>query len=189
MALEPNALEDIFRDIERVAVALDVPERGAELVQGLKARMAAVTGQVGVVEERPSVATIEWIDPLMAGGNWMPALVELAGGENLFGKHGEHSPMLAWNTLKAADPDIIFVMPCGYDIPTTLREMPALTAHPGWHDLKAVKNGRVYITDGNQYFNRPGPRVAESLEILAEIFYPDQCHYHHEGTGWQVYRP
>jgi iron complex transport system substrate-binding protein len=121
----------------------------------------------------------------MAAGNWMPELVELAGGANLFGLAGKHSPWLSWEQLLAADPDVIVVLPCGYDLVKTRAEMPALTAKPEWSQLSAVQNRRVYLTDGNQFFNRPGPRLVESLEILAEILHPNVFHFGHEGTGWQ----
>ncbi|HEX2622808.1 MAG TPA: cobalamin-binding protein, partial [Phototrophicaceae bacterium] len=162
VALEPNSLNDVLNDFRRVAKALDVPERGENLVRQITDRMQLIATRTKSLP-RVRVATIEWIDPLMAGGNWMPELVEMAGGENLFGKAGEHSPWFTWDDLKAADPDVIVVLPCGYDIATTQREMPVLTNRNDWQSLKAVQNQQVYLTDGNQYFNRPGPRLAESL--------------------------
>jgi iron complex transport system substrate-binding protein len=134
------------------------------------------------------VATIEWIDPLMAAGNWMPELVEMAGGHNLFGTAGAHSPWLTWDELRRADPDILIVLPCGYDMDKTEQEMPPLTTRPDWPALRAVRTGQVFITDGNQYFNRPGPRLVESLEILAEILHPGHFQFGHEGTGWRRLR-
>ena len=146
--------------------------------------MATVELKAGGIAERPSIACIEWIDPLMAAGNWMPELVRMAGGTNLFGTDGAHSPWMTWEDLKRADPDVIAVLPCGFDIARTRREMPALTERPDWPGLRAVRNGRVYLTDGNQYFNRPGPRIAESLEILAELLHPRHFDFGHRGTGW-----
>jgi iron complex transport system substrate-binding protein len=108
----------------------------------------------------------------------------MAGGVNLFGKAGAHSPWMTWDDLWAADPDAIVVLPCGFGIERTRQEMPALTRQPGWNSLRAVREGSVYLTDGNQYFNRPGPRLVESLEILAEILHPDAFHFGHEGRGW-----
>ena len=108
----------------------------------------------------------------MAAGNWMPELIEMAGGVNLFGEAGRHSPWMTWDDLLTRDPDVIIATPCGFDLARTEAEMYWLTNHPRWHDLHAVKTGRVYLADGNQYFNRPGPRVAESLEIVAEILWP-----------------
>lgn len=185
VSLEPNGLADVFADMERVAAALGVPERGAALVAQLRARMAAIAQAAAAQPLKPTVATIEWIMPLMAGGNWMPTLVEMAGGINLFGEAGAHSPWMTFDDLAAADPDVIVVLPCGFDIDRTLTEMEALTTLPGWADLTAVKHGRVYITDGNSYFNRPGPRLVESLEILAEILHPSAFTFGHEGHGWR----
>lgn len=183
VALEPNALADVFADIQRVAEAVGQVERGHWLVRSIQTRMAQIARRAQPLDA-VRVATIEWIDPLMSGGNWMPELVEMAGGHNLFGEAGQHSPWLDWADLRAADPDVLVILPCGYDIATTRREMPALTGRPGWSDLKAVRDGRVYLTDGNQYFNRPGPRLAESLEILAEILHPEVFQFGHEHHGW-----
>ena len=121
----------------------------------------------------------------MAAGNWVPELVELAGGRNLVGEAARHSPWLNWETLRRHDPEIIVIMPCGFDIPRIRLEMPPLFQQPGWAKLRAVKNHRVYLTDGNQYFNRPGPRIVESLEILAEICHPDRFNFGHQGKSWE----
>ena len=123
----------------------------------------------------------------MAGGNWMPELVAKAGGVNLFGEAGKHSPWMTWEELVLSDPDIIFVSPCGFDIARTLQEMHLLSEESEWKGLKAVVAGRVLVADGNQYFNRPGPRLAESIEILAEVIHPNVFHFGHEGTGWVRY--
>lgn len=187
VSLEPNTLSDVFADFERVATALDAPERGTAKVAEIRQRMNAIAEQAADIPNKPTVAMIEWIDPLMAAGNWVPEMVEMAGGVNLFGKAGKHSPWMEWDELWASDPDVIVVLPCGFDIERSRIEMPALTRHPGWATLRAVREGRVYLTDGNQYFNRPGPRLAESLEILAEIFHPDVFHFGHEGKGWIQY--
>lgn len=122
-----------------------------------------------VRDARPSVLTIEWFDPLMPAGNWVPELVALAGGRNLLGEAGAHSPWTSWETMAAADPDVIVLLPCGFGLSRALEEVPVLEALPGWHDLRAVRAGRVAVADGNRYFNRPGPRIVESAEILAEI--------------------
>lgn len=188
VALEPNALADVFNDIQRVAEALGVPARGAEVVAQMQRRMAAVAARAEGLP-RPTVATLEWLDPLMAAGNWLPELIEMAGGRNLFGAAGAHSPWLSWEKLMAANPDVLVVMPCGFDLETTQREMALLTERPDWQALDAVRTGRVYLTDGNQYFNRPGPRLVESLEILAEIFHPSAFHFGHQGSGWHTLAP
>jgi len=187
VSLQPNGLADIWGDILKVAGALGIEAHGEALVSDLRQRMTAVQEQVTAQPKRPRVACIEWVDPLMAAGNWVPELVEMAGGENLFGEAGKHAPWMSWDELATADPDVIVVLPCGYDISRSLQDMPILEAKPGWGDLRAVREGRVLIADGNQYFNRPGPRVAESLEIMAEILHTGVVDYGHAGRGWVRY--
>lgn len=185
VSLAPYALDDIFSDMQRVADALDAQARGTELVGVLRARLSKIADKARVASERPRVATIEWLDPLMAGGNWMPSLVEMAGGVNLFGTAGEHSPWMKFDDLAAKNPDLILISPCGFDMDRAAQDLPALTNRAEWARLKAVRERRVFMADGNQYFNRPGPRIAESLEILAEITHPELFHYGHEGAGWR----
>lgn len=182
VSLEPNCLADIWTDIERVGVELGIPNEAARLIASLRARIDSVSATN--FSARPKLAYVEWIDPLMAGGNWMPELIELAGGHNLFGTNGMHSPALKWSQFVEADPDVIVVAPCGFDIERTLGEMHWLTEKDGWADLRAVQSNRVFVADGNQYFNRPGPRVVESLEVLAEIMHPDLFHFGHQDIGW-----
>src|SRR5262245_24379098 len=184
VSLNTNALEDFWEDVMKVARALDAPEKGEELVVRLKSRMEAVEEKARPTAEKPHVAFIEWIDPLMSCGNWMPTLIERAGGVNLFGEAGKHSPWMSWEDLKAKDPDLIVVSPCGYDIPKTREEMGVLVSKPDWKDLKAVQNNKVFLADGNQFFNRPGPRLVESLEMLAEMFHPSRFHFGHQTKGW-----
>ncbi len=188
VSLEPMQTADLFADIQRVADACGVSERGASLTADLRSRMDAIAAQTADLTDKSTVACIEWIDPLMAGGNWVPELVQMAGGVELFGKAGQHSPWLFWDDLWASDPDAIVVLACGFDIARARQEMPALTRQPGWNSLRAIRNGQVYLTDGNQYFNRPGPRLVESLEILAEILHPDVFDFGHEGAGWVRYQ-
>jgi len=184
ISLEAVDLAGVWADVQRVADALDVPGRGRELVARLQGRRAAIAARAGAAPGRPTVGCIGWIEPLMASGNWMPELVAMAGGANLFGRPGEHSPRMSWDDLCAADPEVIVVLPCGFDLARTRQEMPALTGRPGWAALGAVRGGRVLLADGNQYFNRPGPRLVESLEILAEALHPRSIRFGHEGTGW-----
>jgi iron complex transport system substrate-binding protein len=184
VSLAPNALADVWADIRRVAAALGASGHGEALVSELTARMTAVAARAGASSSKPTVACIEWIEPLMAAGNWVPELVEMAGGRNLFGQAGKHSPWLGWEEIVAADPDIVLVLPCGFDIPRTRAELGPLLSRPEWNRLNAVRERRVCLMDGNQYFNRPGPRLADSLEILAEIFHPEMFFFGHEGKGW-----
>jgi iron complex transport system substrate-binding protein len=183
VSLKPDSLSDVYRDIARVARALDVPQAGMRVTAAMQARLAAVRTQVAG-RPRPRVAFIEWVEPLMAGGNWMPELIDIAGGHNLFGEAGTHSGWMRWDELLAADPDVMVVAPCGYGLARCLEELPLLQAKPGWCTLAAVKNHRVYFADGNAYFNRPGPRLAESAELLVELLHPEVAGRTYEGTAW-----
>jgi iron complex transport system substrate-binding protein len=185
ISLAPYSLDDVLMDIERVGVELGEPERAKTLRSSLAHRMTSIEQRVASVARRPVVACIEWLDPLMTAANWMPELVAMAGGENLFGKAGLHSETINFEDLLKRDPDVIVMMPCGFNMERTASEMHALANRPGWSRLKVVREGQVYLADGNQYFNRPGPRIADSLEIMAEILNPDMFHFGHEGTGWR----
>jgi iron complex transport system substrate-binding protein len=185
VSLAPDGLADVWKSIEQVAEALGTPQGGTVLVARLQERIQVLEEQAAQLTERPTVACVEWIEPLMASGNWMPELVAKAGGVNLLGVADKHAPWLSWQQLQDADPDVILVLPCGFDIARTRQEMPSLTGRPEWPKLRAVQEGRVYLLDGNQYFNRPGPRLVESLEILAEILHPTSFHFGHAGNGWQ----
>ncbi len=186
VSLEPNSLADIWTDIDRVGRALNVSERASELVESSRRRLEEISSRASTLSH-PAVACIEWIEPLMAAGNWMPEIIELAGGRNLFGAAGKHSPWLEWKDVVACDPDIIFVSPCGFDINRTMQEMHLLSELPDWSELRAVKSNNVFVCDGNAYFNRPGPRVVDSTEMLAEMMHPQEFHFGHESTGWIRY--
>ncbi len=187
VSLEPNCLEDIWLDIDRVASALGAKLKGVDLVHAYKKRIRDIQNSAAKIQFKPTVACIEWIEPLMAAGNWMPELIEMAGGVNLYGEAGKHSPWMTWEQVENDDPDFIVVTPCGFDIKRTLEEMHLLSDKPSYKSLKAVKAGHVYVADGNQYFNRPGPRAVESLEIMAEILHPTEFKFGHEGVGWIKY--
>ncbi|MDP3921330.1 MAG: cobalamin-binding protein [Candidatus Omnitrophota bacterium] len=185
VTLLPNNLEDVWSGIRRIAGALKVKDRGDDLINSYRERMQAISQKAKSIGGHPRVACLEWLDPLMAGGNWIPELLALLGAEDLFGRPGEHSPWMKWEELVGQDPDVIVVLPCGWGIEKSRLEMAAVTQKAEWKKLKAVRTGRVFLTDGNQYFNRPGPRLVESLEIFAEILYPEKFSFGHEGTGWQ----
>ncbi|MBI5708733.1 MAG: ABC transporter substrate-binding protein [Candidatus Eisenbacteria bacterium] len=184
VALGPGSLADIWSDLRRVADALGVPERGVQQVARLRRRMEAVAERAGEMP-RLRVACLEWLEPPTVAGRWMPELIAMAGGDDVFGAHDRAASPLAWDDLRAADPEVIFVAPRGFDLARTRPAMAALAARPGWGDLAAVRAGRVYLGDGNAYFNRPGPRVAETVEILAEALHPEAFRFGHEGVGWE----
>jgi iron complex transport system substrate-binding protein len=183
VSLKPDSLADVRADIRRVAEGLGAVEEGDGLLRRMDERIAKVRARVAG-RARPRTVFIEWADPLMAGGNWMPELIEAAGGDNLFGVAGKPSGYMHWDEIVAADPEVIIVAPCGYGLARTLEEQPVLASRTGWHDLRAVQGGRVYFTDGNSYFNRPGPRLAESVEILAEILHPEVAPPERGGKAW-----
>ena len=184
VSLEPMGLGDIWRDIAAVAVALDASDCGAQLVRQLTERLEVIRAKAALQHARPSIACIEWIDPLMHAENWLPELVDVAGGIIMMGEVGCHSGYFEIQELAAHDPDVVAIMPCGFDIARSMREMPTLASRPEWPQLSAVRAGRVFVADGNQYFNRPGPRVVESAEILAELLHPDTFDFGHQGSGW-----
>ena len=182
--LQTTDLAGVWSDLRAVARTLGQEAQGENVVRTLQARMNAIVKLAKTVDKSPRVACVEWMDPLMAAGNWVPELVTMAGGVNIFGEAGKHAPWLTWEALNEADPDIILILPCGFSIPQIQEHLPTLTSQPTWNTLQAVQNGRVYATDGNQYFNRPGPRLVESLEIMAEIFHPHIFDFHHQGIGF-----
>lgn len=184
LSLTPHRLADVWEDIRRLAAVMGVAERGREVLRTLKNRCVDVIEKACMLG-RPTVACLEWLDPLMGAGNWVPELVDLAGGRCLFGEPGKHTGRLKWEDLRAADPDIIVAMPCGFDLTRTRAELAALSSRAGWAELKAVRQGRVFLCDGSAFFNRPGPRLVESLEILAETIHREKFRFGHEGRGWQ----
>jgi len=184
ISLQPNSLDDIFNDISTIAKALNVSRTGTVLLEDLNERVDLIRHKLKYVDNKPTVACVEWLEPLMVSGNWVPELVSIAGGIPLLAEAGKHSPYINWDDIKSRDPDILIIMPCGFAIERTLKEIHLLLQVPGFSELKAVKTNRVYIADGNQYFNRPGPRIVDSIEILAEIINPKQFIFGYEGSGW-----
>jgi iron complex transport system substrate-binding protein len=185
--LNPGSLAGVFDDIERVAAALGASERGWGLVAKLRARMEAIAAGAAALPNRPKVVTLEWLSPLMTAGNWMPELVRMAGGKDPFGEPGRHSAWLDWENVRREDPDVLIAFPCGFALERVEKEAAAiLPSLPGWRDLAAVRTGRVYLAEANQYFNRPGPRLAETLEILAEMLHPGVFAFGHAGSAWRT---
>lgn len=178
VSLAPDTLGDVWDDFRRVGAATG--RNADKVIAALQARLDAIPA----ASLRPTVAAIEWIEPLMIAGNWVPELIELAGGEPLLATPGQHSPFVAWADVAATDPEVIVAMPCGFRIDRTCEEMPLLAALPGWSDLRAVRGGRVFVADGHHLFNRPGPRMVESAEVLAEFMHGGERHY---GRYWVRY--
>ncbi len=178
LALSPATLEDVFRDVLAVGAATGRLAKAREVVARLKARVASVACRVGAMqrgrqaEAYPTVAMIEWLDPPMAAGNWVPELVRLAGGTDVLGKSGTHSHWITWGDVAAADPDVVVLVPCGFTLDRTLAEARSAAVRPHLETLRAFREGRCFAVDGHNLFNRPGPRLVDSLELLAEILHP-----------------
>lgn len=185
ISLQPQHLADIWRDIQKVGNTLNVATES--VIENLEARVKICEQKTQSLtsEDRPKVLCIEWTEPLMIAANWIPEMVKIAGGEPLFSVVGQPSPQLNWESVINANPDIIIFMPCGFNLDRTRQEAMPLTQQPEWQNLHAVQSGRVYITDGNAYFNRPGPRLAESVEILADLLHPEIFQYGYKDRAWQ----
>ncbi len=185
VSLAPHRLNDVWEDVLRVGEALGRHEQAEKLVNGYKKRLGELNKATSRSGSKPRVSILEWLDPLMASGNWTPELVEYAGGENVFGEVGQHSPWLSWQELQTADPDVLVLSPCGFTLERTMLDVPILQQHPVWASLKAVREGRVYAIDGNQYLNRSGPRLVESAEILGKVIWGEQIEIEVDANGWK----
>jgi iron complex transport system substrate-binding protein len=186
VALHTGTIDGILAGFEAVAGVLGAADAGRALVGGIRARLAALAERTRALPH-PTVGCLEWIDPLFAMGNWGPELVALAGGTCAPGPAdaGTRSTTLSWQALRDVDPDVIVVAPCGFGLERTLGEIPRLAAHPEWRALAAVRAGRVFVADGNLYFNRSGPLLFDTPEILAEMLHPAAFPPAHEGAVWR----
>lgn len=174
VSLAPRTLGDVWEDVLRVASALERLTAGRVLVADIAERLATLAAVTAPLPT-PTVACIEWLDPLMMAANWTAELVRIAGGDYPFADAGAHSPTLEWPALARAQPDVVVLMPCGFPIAQTRRELDALRSRVEWRMLHAVRAGRASVVDGNAYFNRPGPRLVDSAEILAALIHPNVC--------------
>ena len=171
---DTHSLADLYEDVRRIGAATDRADRAAELVADLQSRIEGLRNRAAAIEEQPSVAVFDWMDPVMVAGHWVPELVAAAGGRYPLMETGEHSRPWEWAEIRAADPDAIVVAPCGFDLDQTRENLADLTDRPGWQDLTAVQNDCVYLLDGHHFVNRPGPRLVETAEHLAGLLYPDE---------------
>ena len=173
--LEPNTLDDVLEDILRVGAAIGATDKARTLVAALVARRDAVATRSAAIAaaDRPGVAFLEWLDPPFNGGHWNPELVELAGGRDLLGTAAKPSQTLDWDTVVNAQPEVVFVACCGFDVERTLVDLEALRSRPEWQSLPAVRTGRVYVADASRWFASPGPGLLDGLEIMAHAFHPD----------------
>jgi iron complex transport system substrate-binding protein len=177
VSLQPQTLKGVLDEALRLGRTLGRLDAAMQTIGNLETGLRALRSQIGVDRDTnpqslPSVACIEWMEPLMVAGHWMPDVVEMAGGRAVLGAAGEPTRSVDWANLQAADPDVIAVLPCGFSLEDTRRDLHYLTERPGWNELSAVQAGRVALFDGNAYFNRPGPRLYRAIELLASVLHP-----------------
>lgn len=189
VAVAPNDLADVLDDLVRVAEGCGVAERGRvlrtrewERIEAITRRASEAAARAG---RRPRVASLEWIDPIMGAGNWLPELIERAGGASVLGRGGHDAAWSSLGELTQLDPDVLVIAPCGFGLERTRAELGPLVSAPGFAELRAVREGRAFLADGFLHFNRPGPRIAESLEIYAELLWPDAIAFGHRGVAFE----
>ncbi|MUV50690.1 cobalamin-binding protein [Haloarcula sp. KBTZ06] len=173
LTLDVHSLDDLFESIHRVGAAIKRDERAAELVADLRDRVAAVETTAARAETTPRVAVLDWLDPVMVGGHWVPEMVRKAGGTYGMEEAGAHSRPREWEEVVDYDPEVLVAAPCGFDVAQTRENIADLTERPGFDDLTAVRDGRAYVMDGHHYVNRSGPRLVDTLEFLAALCHPD----------------
>ena len=184
ISLEPNTLNEVWLGFDIIAKTMDAPESSSILKSEINERFKLLKDKLKGTEQKPTVLCIEWIEPIMVAANWVPELVGLAGGRNVLRVSGTDSNFCSWDEIKQTNPDIIIMMPCGFGIKRTLQDIHYLQNRKGWQELKAVKENKVFVVDGNQYFNRPGPRLVDSAEILAEVIHPEYFERKYPEDTW-----
>ena len=173
MSLDPQYLADILEDIRRIGRATGAEDAALSITARLQERIDAVAERASQASSKPKVLHLEWVDPLMCGGHWVPEMVDLAGGTNCFGDKETGSFRIEWPDVVASQPDVIVFMPCGFEVKRGLEDVPTVKALEGWNSLPAVQNNRVYVVDASAYTSRSGPRLVTGLEIMAEIIHPE----------------
>ncbi|GIW72812.1 MAG: cobalamin-binding protein [Planctomycetota bacterium] len=177
LRLDPRTLEEVLATVFQLGEAAGVPERAQALVASLRARIQAVRQRVAGAP-RPGVVLLEWLDPIFDAGHWCPEMVACAGGRELLGTAGAPSRRRSWDEVRAAAPEVLCLVPCGYHLEPVLAQAPRLCERPGYRDLPAVRAGRVYACDADSYFARPGPRLVDGIELLAHLLHPERCPWH-----------
>ena len=170
VATDPHSLADVFADIKRLGRVLDCESRAESVVADLEARVERV--RETTPDDGPDVAVLDWLDPVMVSGHWVPEMISIAGGSYELADPGDRSTPREWKQIRAADPDVLIAAPCGFGLEQIEENVTDLTARPGWNELAAVREGRVYAMDGHHYVNRPGPRLVDTLEYLAGVVHP-----------------
>ena len=184
ISLEPNNLNEVWSSFDIIAKAMDSPESSSILKTEINERFKLLKDKLNGTKKKPTIFCIEWIEPIMVAANWVPELVGLAGGKNVMSVSGSDSNFCSWDEIKQTNPDIIIMMPCGFGIKRTFENIHYLQNRKGWQELKAVKENKVFVVDGNQYFNRPGPRLVDSVEIMAEVIHPEYFERNYPEDAW-----
>lgn len=173
ISLDPQYIGDVLADIRRVGEATGTAEVAEAVAAQMQQRIDAVAAKTATAGQQPRTLHLEWVDPLMCGGHWVPEMVELAGGVNCFGDKETGSFPLEWDAIVESQPEVIILMPCGFEVKRALQDVPLLTEKPGWSELPAVRQNRVYAIDAGAYTSRSGPRLVTGLEIMAEMLHPE----------------
>jgi iron complex transport system substrate-binding protein len=173
LSLDPQYLGDVLEDVRRVGRATGKEEAAEAITARMQSRIDAVVEKAAEADHKPRVLHLEWADPLMCGGHWVPEMVELAGGVNCFGDKETGSFQLNWPDIVASQPEVIILMPCGFEVKRALQDVPLLSEEEGWESIPAVQNNRVYAIDASAYTSRSGPRLVVGLEIMAEMIHPE----------------
>ena len=184
ISLEPNTLNEVWLSFDIIAKTMGAPESSSILKSEINERFKLLKDKLKGTGQKPTVLCIEWIEPIMVAANWIPELVGHAGGRNVMSVSGTDSRFCSWDEIKKTNPDIIIMMPCGFGIKRTFEDIHYLQNRKGWQELKAVKENKVFVVDGNQYFNRPGPRLVDSAEILAEVIHPEYFERKYPEDTW-----
>lgn len=185
LSLEPTSMQSILETISAVGEEVGLPGPAADLVASLRVRIDAVGMATKTVSHRPRVFAMEWVEPPFIGGHWVPEMIRLAGGQDGMGNEGQPSVQATWESIAAYDPEVVVMMPCGYHLEEAVDSIADTVLPPEWNDLTAVKKGQVYVVDGSSYYNRPGPRIVDGLEIMAEILQPQLFPRVHSRADWQ----
>jgi iron complex transport system substrate-binding protein len=170
--LTPQRLEQIFDNMRQLGEATGRSQRAEELIAASRARLERISAATRAISDRPRVFCMEWLDPVYCSGHWVPEMVQIAGGRDELGRMGSDSVRIPWTQVLEWRPEVLIIMPCGCDLEKAASEAKQLSAYPGWSDLPAVRNNRVYAVDANSYFARPGPRLVEGTELLAHLLHP-----------------
>ena len=173
ISLDPQYISDILQDIRTVGAATGTERKAEEITSHMQARIDAVKARASRAASKPKVLSLEWIDPLIYAGHWVPEMVELAGAENCFGSKDAGSGPMEWSAMVDSQPEVLIFMPCGFDVKRGLQDVQLLAANEAWASLPAVKNERVYVIDASAYTSRSGPRLVTGLEIMAEMIHPE----------------